>query len=462
MTESFTQRLLDTLGPDLVALGEDIAERYQSDWAGQPQTCPLALVRPRNTEQVSALMALCHAAGVPVVPQGGRTGISGAAHPRADAVALSLERMTRIEAVDGEAAQIVAEAGVVLEVAQSAARDAGMMLGIDIGSRGSCQLGGVIATNAGGNTVIRYGMARDHVLGLEVVLADGTVISDMLGLIKNNAGLDVKQLFIGSEGLLGVITRCVLRLQPAPMASETALCAAADTDAVIALLVHARAALGPQLSGFEVMWPSFYTCMSEGAGVPLALPAGGPHVLIEATGFAVTALRETVEQALGEALEQGIITDAVLAKSVQEGRRLWAIRESVAEFSTVLGPIVPFDVSIPLHQMSQTVAALEAGIAARWPGARALTYGHIGDNNLHLVVALPEPSETSAETALKTFVYDAVRDSGGSGSAEHGIGAIKRAYLGHTRSEAEIALMRAVKATLDPKAILNPGKSFAG
>lgn len=460
MTEVFSQTLLAELGPDLVTLGAEIPDRYRHDWADLAPVEPLALVRPRSTEDVSRLMALCHAAGVPVVPQGGRTGISGAAHPRGDGVVLSMERMNRIEVVDAEAAQIVAEAGVVLEVAQEAAREAGMMLGIDIGSRGSCQLGGVIATNAGGNTVIRYGMARDHVLGLEAVLADGTVVSDMLGLIKNNAGLDGKQVFIGSEGLLGIITRCVLRLQPRPSASETALCSVTDTQAVIDLLVHIRAALGPQLSGFEVMWPSFYTCMSEGAGVPLALPAAGPFVLIEATGFAEEALRDTLEAALGAALEQGMVTDAVLAKSVQEGRALWAIRESVAEFSTVLGQIVPFDVSIPLKRMAATVELIEAEIAARWPGARALTYGHIGDNNLHLVVALPDPSDYAAEKALKAFVYDTIRDARGTVSAEHGIGAIKRDYLPHTRSPAELALMRSLKTALDPKGILNPGKSF--
>lgn len=461
MTQDFAQQLLDTLGPDLVALGADIPPRHHHDWAGLPPVTPLALVRPRRTEDVVALMRLCHAAGVPVVPQGGLSGISGAAHPRADAVALSLDRMNRIESVDPQAAQIVVEAGVVLEVAQMAARDQGMLLGIDIGARGSCQLGGVIATNAGGNTVIRYGMARDHVLGLEVVLADGTVISDMAGLIKNNAGMDLKQLFIGSEGLLGIVTRCILRLQPAPRAIETALCAVADTQGALALLAHLRGALGPQLSSFEVMWPSFYNVMAPGAGIALPLPEGGPHVLIEATGFSDAALREGIEEALGEALEQGIVSDAILAKSAQEGRGLWAVRESVSEYPVILGPLVPFDVSIPLRAMAETVALIEAGIADRWPGARALTYGHIGDNNLHLVVALPDPADHAAEKALKGFVYDAIRDAGGTVSAEHGIGAIKRDYLGHSRSEAEIALMRAIKATLDPKGILNPGKGFA-
>ncbi|MDK3017059.1 FAD-binding oxidoreductase [Pseudodonghicola flavimaris] len=460
MTQDFAQRLLDSLGSDLVTLGADIPPRHCHDWAGLAPVSPLALVRPRRTEDVSALMRLCHAAGVPVVPQGGLSGISGAAHPRADAVALSLDRMNRIERLDPQAAQMVAEAGVVLEVAQTAARDAGMMLGIDIGARGSCQLGGVIATNAGGNTVIRYGMAREHVLGLEAVLADGTVISDMAGLIKNNAGMDVKQLFIGTEGLLGVVTRCILRLQPEPRAIETALCAVADTDGALALLAHLRAALGPQLSSFEVMWPSFYNIMASGAGLALPLPAGGPHVLVEATGFSDTALRAGIEEALGEALEQGIVGDAILAKSAQEGRGLWAVRESVSEYPVILGPLVPFDVSIPLRRMSATVALIETGIADRWPGARALTYGHIGDNNLHLVVALPEPEDHAAEKALKAFVYDAIRAAGGTVSAEHGIGAIKRDYLAHSRTPEEIALMRAIKRTMDPGDILNRGKSF--
>lgn len=457
----FARDLLDRLGADIVTLGSDIPARYRQDWAGLDPVLPLALVRPRSTGQVADILAACHAAGVPVVPQGGLTGISGAAHPRADAVALSLERLDRIEEVDPDAGTITAGAGAILEVVQAAALERGMMLGIDIGARGSCQLGGVLATNAGGNTVIRHGMARDHVLGLEIVLADGTVIDGMNKMLKNNAGLDLKQLFIGSEGLLGVITRCVLRLQPNPPAKATAFVGCADTGAVIALLRAARGSLGPMLSSFEVMWPSFFHTMSRATG--LGSPLSGEHgayAIVEATGFDAAATRAAMETLLEGAFEGGLVQDGVLASSVKEERALWAVRESPAEYEAVLGPVIPFDLGIPIARMAEAVARIEAGVAARFPTARTLSYGHIGDSNLHVVVNVPEAGRAQPHKDVGAIVYGITRDLGGTVSAEHGIGAIKRGYLAHCRSLQEIALMNRIKAALDPKGILNPGKSF--
>ncbi|WP_428929288.1 FAD-binding oxidoreductase [Marinibacterium sp. SX1] len=455
-------RLADRFGDRIITTGAAIPERYHHDWAGLPPAQPLALARPETTAEVSALLAFCHDARLPVVPQGGLTGISGAAHPDAGCLVLSLERMAAIEALDTEAGTLTAGAGLVLETAQRAAADAGLMLGIDIGARGSCQLGGVLATNAGGNNVIRYGMARDHVLGLEVVLADGTVIDGMNAMLKNNAGLDLKQLFIGSEGLLGVITRCVLRLHPAPSERATAFLGCAGGDAAVALLGAARQALGPMLSSFEVMWPSFFHTMAEGTG--LGVPLDGRHgayVIVEATGFGPGAAQGALETLFERAFEDGLVEDGILAGSLREERALWAVRESPAEYATVLGPIIPFDIGLPIARMAEAVTVLEAGIAARWPTARALSYGHIGDSNLHLVVNVPEAGANQPEDAVKAFVYGVTRDFGGTVSAEHGIGLIKRDYLGYSRSPAEIALMRRIKAALDPHAILNPGKSFA-
>lgn len=458
---SFADDLTARFGPDVITTGDAIPAKYRADWAGLDPVLPVALARPRDTAEVSALLAACHAAGVPVVPQGGLTGISGAAHPEETGIVLSLERLNTIEEIDPDSGTMTAGAGVILETAQDAARDNGLMLGIDIGARGSCQLGGVLATNAGGNTVIRYGMARDHVLGLEVVLADGTVIDGMNTMLKNNAGLDLKQLFIGTEGLLGIITRCVLRLHPLPPARATAFLGCKDTASTIALLRAARAALGPMLSSFEVMWPSFFHYMSRATG--LGSPLQGEHgtyIIIEATGFDDTYTRETLERFFETAFEQGLVEDGVLASSVKEERALWAVRESPAEYETVLGPVIPFDVGIPISHMDEAVTAIEAGIAELFPTARALSYGHIGDSNLHVVVNVPEAGRDQPHGPVKAKVYEIVRGLGGTISAEHGIGAIKRDYLAYSRTPEEIALMRTIKTVLDPKGILNPGKGF--
>ncbi len=459
---SFAATLRDRLGADIITLGADVPEKYHHDWAGLAPVQPLALARPRTTRDVSRIMAACHAAGVPVVPQGGLTGISGAAHPTADGIVLSLERLDDIAAIDVDAGTLTAGAGVILETAQNAARDAGLMLGIDIGARGSCQLGGVLATNAGGNTVVRYGMARDHVLGLEVVLADGTVIDGMNTMLKNNSGLDLKQLFIGSEGLLGIITRCVLRLHPLPPATVTAFVGCAGSDSAISLLRAARGRLGPMLSSFEVMWPSFFHFMSRATGLGSPLPKEhGAYAIIEATGFDAAATRQAMEKLFEAAFDAGLVEDGVLANSVKEERALWAVRESPAEYETVLGPVIPFDVGIPVSQMGEAVTRIEAAVHDAFPSARALSYGHIGDSNLHVVVNVPEAGQDQPAGEVKAIVYAITRDMGGTVSAEHGIGAIKRDYLAYSRTAEEIALMRRIKAALDPKGILNPGKSFA-
>ncbi|MGI3171093.1 FAD-binding oxidoreductase [Pseudooceanicola sp. C21-150M6] len=454
-------RLTAVTGPGVILPGADSPDRYHHDWTGLPAVVPLAVARPGTTAEVSAILATCHAARVPVVPQGGLTGISGGAHPVAEGIVLSLERLNGIESIDKDAGTLIAGAGVVLETAQAAAADQGLLLGIDIGSRGSCQLGGILATNAGGTAVVRYGMARDQVLGLEVVLADGTVIDGMNTMLKNNAGLDLKHLFIGSEGLLGVITRCVLRLHPLPPARTTAFVGCPDTSRIIALLGAARATLGPALSGFEVMWPSFFDFMSgaTGLGSPLA-GRHGAYAIIEATGFDMAETRAGLERLLGEALEDGTVEDGVIAGSLKEERALWAVRESPAEYARVLGPVIPFDVGIPIGRMAEAVTAIEAGVSALFPSARTLSYGHIGDSNLHVVVNVPEAGQNQPEKAVKACVYGITRDLGGTVSAEHGIGAVKRDYLAHSRTAEEIALMRSIKNLLDPLGILNPGKSF--
>ena len=457
----FVADLVAALGADVVTPGPQVPDKFRHDWSGLAPVQPLALVRPRDTGGVSAALRLCHAAGVAVVPQGGLSGISGGAMPVAGAIALSLDRLDMIEQVDPAMATMTVGAGVVLQTAQAAAQDHGLMLGVDLGARGSCTVGGVISTNAGGNQVIRYGMARDHVLGLEVVLADGTVLSSLNKMLKNNTGLDLKQLFIGTEGVLGVVTRAVLRLQPRPAHTATAMCGLADTAQVIALLGRARAALGPQLTSFEVMWPSFFHFMSNGTGItsPLA-DRHGAYVIVESSAFAEGAARAALEGCLGAALQDGVVQDAVIAANTREERGLWAVRESVSQYPRLIGPLIAFDVGVPLDRLGQSVQDMEATITARWPGAIALSYGHIGDSNLHLVVAVPGAA-VQPDHDIKDHVYGIIRDLGGTVSAEHGIGLLKRDYLCYSRSPAEIATMRAVKAALDPKGILNPGKGFA-
>ncbi|HEY2256657.1 MAG TPA: FAD-binding oxidoreductase, partial [Variovorax sp.] len=335
------QELVAALPDNIVTLGAAIDPKYWHDWSGLAPVQPLALVRPRSTRDVAIAMALCNRLRIPLVPQGGLTGLAGGAHPVAGGVAMSFERMNGIEEIDTVMGTMTVLAGTRLAEIQEAAEAAGLYFPLDLGARGSCTIGGNLSTNAGGNRVIRYGMARDQVLGLEYVLADGTIVGSLNKMIKNNAGYDLKQLFIGSEGTLGIITRAVLRLQAKPLSVATAMCGLPDFAAVIRLLQTARAQLGPSLSAFEVMWPGFVDCMT--AGLPaLRKPfahAHGVYVLVEASGFQEEGASGQLEACLAGLLEQGVLSDAVVGASERDARELWAIRDSVSEYSKVLGPI---------------------------------------------------------------------------------------------------------------------------
>jgi FAD/FMN-containing dehydrogenase len=457
MTERVVAALERALGQDIVLHGEAVPPRNRQDWSGLPGHLPLALVRPRRTEEVATCLRLCHAAGVPVVPQGGLTGLCGGAIAGEREVALSLERMSGVEELDPATATMTVLAGTPLEVVQNAARDAGFFCPLDLGARGSCAIGGNISTNAGGNRVIRYGMTRDMVLGLEVVLADGTVVRSLNRMIKNNAGFDLKHLFIGSEGTLGVVTRAVLRLHPAPQLVATAFCGTASFAAVIGLLERARRELAGTLSAFEVMWPEFYELMTTRvAGV--RRPLAGPHglyLLIETQSAAIGG--GALEGLLERALEAGLVEDAVIAQSEADTRSFWAIRDAVADFNALLGPRVEFDVGLPVGRMGEFVDACRASLARRWPDIVLVVYGHLGDGNLHLQVAVPG-AEPQPKREVYDIVYGLVGERRGSISAEHGIGTLKLPYLAHSRTPEEIALMATLKRALDPRGILNPGK----
>jgi FAD/FMN-containing dehydrogenase len=453
--------LRERLGPAAVLIGPDVPARNCNDWSTQPPSPPLAVVRPVDAAGVSATLKACARAGLPVVPQGGLTGLVGGARPEPGWVALSLERMTGVEDIDEAGATMTVRAGTPLEAVQRAADEAGLYFALDLGSRGSCAIGGNLSTNAGGNRVIRYGMARELVLGLEVVLPDGTIVSALNRMLKNNAGYDLKQLFIGSEGTLGIITRIVLRLHPKPGCTMAAVCALPDYAAVVKLLARARRGLGPLLSAFEVMWPDYWQVVTERVGVQSPLKGEhGAYVLVEAQGTD-EAIDGPRFQAWMESLleEEGLLADAAVAQSIADVQSFWALRDACAEFFQVLGPHISYDIGLPLKRMDEYARRSAPALAARIPGCQVVHYGHIGDGNLHMVAWVPglaleqQPKETMDEV-----LYSLVREFGGTVSAEHGIGTQKKKWLGHARTPEEIALMRTLKQALDPHGVLNPGK----
>lgn len=459
MIEAFTQALAAEL-PGSASFGDDIPERFHADWSGLAPVRPLALVRPRTTGEVAAALRLCNRHGIPVVPQGGLTGLAGGGQPLADGIALSLDRMNGIEEIDPVMATMTVQAGTPLGAIQAAADGAGLFFGLDLGARQSCSIGGNVSTNAGGNRVIRYGMAREHILGIEVVLADGTIVKSLNKMLKNNAGYDLKQLFIGSEGTLGIVTRVVLRLQARPGSILSAFCGCPDFDAVLRLLRKARGSMGSSLSAFEVMWPSFYDFMT--AGLPrLRRPLDRPHgvyVLVEASGADAAQNGSLLQGVLAESIDEGSVADAVVPASERDARDLWAVRESVSEFGRLMGPLTAFDVGLPTSRAGEFVSAIEQAFRHRWPGAILLSYGHIGDSNLHLVANIPSAGDHQPHDEIADLVYGSVARAGGTISAEHGIGLLKKPYLALSRSPEELALMARIKQALDPKNILNTGK----
>ncbi len=447
--------LIDALGEDAVLTGDAVRERQAGIWRRDTIQAK-ALVRPRTTEDVSRALAVCHAHDQTVVAHGGLTGLVEGALTGPEDVVISLERMNAIERVDAANRTMVVQSGAVLQQIQERAEEQGLMFPLDLGGRGSATIGGNISTNAGGNRVIRYGMTRDMVLGLEAVLADGTVVSSMNEMIKNNAGYDLKQLFIGTEGTLGVVTRAVLRLREQPRHQATLFVAVDAFAKLPAFLKHIDAALGGTLSAFEVMWNDFYTLVTtEPAQNQPPVSREHPYyVLVEAMG----ADDATVEAALSEAYEQSLIVDAVMAQSESQRRQLWAMRDDVAQCFRD-GPTIAFDVSLKISDMERYVADVRQALDAAFDQCRCYVFGHLGDGNLHLVVGVPQVTAESRET-VEACVYEPLRGIGGSVSAEHGVGLEKKPYLDISRSAAEIELMRALKRALDPKGLLNPGKIF--
>ncbi|MEQ8233121.1 MAG: FAD-binding oxidoreductase [Gammaproteobacteria bacterium] len=453
-------RLRDLLDDTGVLTGDAVSERMIHVWYQRPVEAR-CIVRPRTTAEVAAVLALCHTEGQVVIPHGGLTGLVQGCNTGPDDVVLSLERMNTVEEVDPVGRTMTVQAGVPLQVLQETAEQHGLMFPLDLGARGSCQIGGNVSTNAGGNRVIRFGMTRDNVLGLEAVLADGTVVSSLNTMIKNNAGYDLKHLFIGTEGTLGIVTRVVIRLREAPRGLSTALAGFDSFEQLTRFLRYVDRELGGALCAFEAMWRDYYELVTtppadNARPVPLDYPV---YVLLEALTRGSAADTAMFEDIMGRALEEDLLADAAVAQSETDRRALWRIRDSVDQFFRY-GPAFLYDVSLGIRYMEAYVTEVKQRLAARWPEHHCFTLGHVGDGNIHFAINVGDDS-ADAHAAVNQCVYEPLAPVGGSVSAEHGIGTEKRDYLPLSRSSDEIALMRRVKQALDPKGILNPGKIFA-
>lgn len=426
--------------------------QYRDDQAGLGGAEPIAVYAPRDAAETAAVLRACRAEGQKLVVQGGRTGLAGGARVLPGEAVLSLERCTFAPEVDPVAATMIVGAGVTLETAQAAARDAGLFLAADLGARGSAQIGGLIATNAGGPLALRYGTFRQQVLGLEAVLPDGRLIRRLSGLAKDNSGYDLSQLLIGSEGTLGVITRACLRLHPQPLSRRVALCALARLDDALPLLQRLRCELGPLLAACELIVEPLLSAACAARGLRHPLPGAAALVLIETAGMSPEADDARLEDTLGALLAEGIATDAVLSQSERESAGLWALREGCSHYLFEIGPITSLDLSLPIPAIPRFVAEGAALLAQIAPDTRAHAFGHLGDGNLHYVLTGHQP-----EPVLRA-VFALTAGMGGAITAEHGIGLDKVAFLPLCRPPDEIAAMRAIKAALDPDTLLNPGR----
>lgn len=461
---SALDRLKEAVGAK--GFSEDPAEiaPHLEEWRGKYKGTTSLLLKPGSTAEVSAILRICHNTGTPLVPQGGNTGLVGGQIPRHGEVLLSTKRLNRIRALDKSGMTLAVDAGVTLARVQAAADAENFLFPLSLASEGSCTIGGNIATNAGGTHVLRYGMTRALVLGLEVVQANGTVLDMMRALHKDNSGYDLKQMFIGSEGTLGVITAATLKLFPKPDVAVTAFAAVPTPTAAVNLLGAMQARTGGMLSAFEFIPRialEFVLRHIDGTRDPLAAPSPW-YVLMEATGGQEANLSASFEDGLADAIHAGTVSDAVVAQSHGEAASLWKLRESISESQKREGASIKHDIAVPLAAIPDFLAKATQAVQALAPGARAVSFGHLGDGNLHFNFNAPKSGDDPAFLAqwdeVQQTVHDIVKEFGGSISAEHGIGAMKVAQLPRYKSHEELDAMRALKAAFDPKNILNPGK----
>jgi FAD/FMN-containing dehydrogenase len=465
--------LLDSLsallGPrGLLTAPEDLAP-HLSDWRALYQGATPCVLRPADTSELAAAVKLCAAAGVPLVPQGGNTSMVGGAVPDEGGrqVVVSLTRLNRIRAIDPVDMTMTAEAGVVLKTAQLAAQEAGCLFPLSLGAEGTATIGGVLSTNAGGNTTVRYGNARELMLGIEAVLPDGQVWNGLRRLRKDNTGYALRHLFVGAEGTLGFITAAVLRMYPRPRDTALALCAVADEDAALGLFRRFRDRDDSAVRAFEYMSGTgvdFCVKHIEGIAPPLSDRAAH-YVLVDlASPRPDGGLREMAESVLFEAMQEGLVLDAVLAESEAQAQKLWRIREEHPEAQKREGASVKNDVSVPVSKVPEMIRRCSAALVDLIPGSRPVPFGHIGDGNIHMNLEQPVGMDPAAFLARSHDIMDCVnaivRDLDGSFSAEHGIGRLKTDMMEDWRGGAEIDAMRRIKAAFDPKGLMNPGKVF--
>ena len=453
MQDSFIKGLAELVGANHVFTAENDTAPYTTDWRRQYRGAAVCVVRPATTAEVSAVVRLCAGAGVAIVPQGGNTGLVGGSVPtgRQREIVLSLARMNRIRELDALNDTLTAEAGCVLADLQRAASDAGRLFALSLAAEGSCQIGGNLSTNAGGVNVLRYGNARDQVLGLEAVLADGRVWNGLRGLRKDNTGYDLKQLFIGAEGTLGIITAAVLKLHPKPTASATAWIAVANPQSAVELLSHIKKTCGDRLTAYELL---SRTCVdavfAHRPEIRDPLPGNAWHVLVE---LADGGTNEVLHDRLAQALDTALVANAVVAKNASESKALWRIRETVpeAQFANV-----KHDISVAVSKVPEFIERAHAALGAAFPLAPIYCFGHVGDGNLHYNIG--DAALLARRDEVNRIVYDLVAALAGSISAEHGLGQLKREEILRHKGALELEMMRSVKRALDPQGLMNPGK----
>ncbi len=470
-----TLTLLDSLrrivGDTNVLTHDDPAadlSAWEQDWRKRVRGTALAVVRPGSTQQVADVVKACAAAGTSIVPQGGNTGLVVGSTPdnSGTQVVLSLQRMSAVRAVDPGNSTITVEAGCVLQNLQTAAEQAGFLFPLSLGAEGSCTIGGNLATNAGGTQVVRYGNARELCLGVEVVTAQGEIWDGLSGLRKDNTGYDLRDLFIGSEGTLGIITAATMKLYPQPAAQLTAWAAVASLEDAVALLVLAQKRLSAGLTGFEVMGQFALSLVDKHyphLRVPLWQDAPWCVLLENSDSESEDHARTQFESLLEAALEQGLVSDAVVAENITQAHNLWHIRESISLAQAEEGLNIKHDISIPVSRIPEFVRQADAALAAAIPGVRFVNFGHLGDGNLHYNIQAPAEGDAKVflseqEENVNTIVYDTVQAFDGSISAEHGVGELKRHKLVKHKSPVALGMMRAIKGALDPQGLMNPGR----
>ena len=467
MSQTFLDQLRSICGPDHVLTEGDLSA-WEVDWRKRSHGKALAVVRPGNTDEVAQVVKACVSARVSLVPQGGNTGLVVGSTPddSGSQLVLSLQRLHAVREIDAANLTITVEAGCVLQHLQEAALQAGFLFPLSLAAEGSCTLGGNLATNAGGTQVLRYGNARDLCLGLEVVTAAGEVWHGLSGLRKDNTGYDLRDLYIGSEGTLGVITAATLKLYPLPAARLTAWAAVASMDEAVALLGLAQQHLGANLTGFEVMG-QFALSLVVKHFAQLKVPfhdSAAFGVLLECSDQESEAhARAQFERLLEAALAKGCISDAVVAESLAQARQLWHVRESIPLAQAEEGLNIKHDISVPVSRIPEFVRSTDALLQQALPGVRLVNFGHLGDGNLHYNVQAPAGVDAAVfmrerEDVVNTLVFDAVQRFGGSISAEHGVGTLKVSKLEQHKSPVALSLMRSIKTALDPHNLMNPGK----